>query len=268
MDGTTEAYGSSESTSLEEGEACAEIGESMDSFDASNNIPPVKDAKKSRTILARQTAIHNPMLVDAVRRTRLGLKGGEVEARLKFSVPKDRALRMSSVQGDSHNAGSKIALCRRFEGLHPSRKEDDASYFGAVAKGMEVTLVTALPAHWENGSWRCHAGKSCSPIKTRAKCLHPNRPDADCCIQCQSPKLDLRPEFAHLRLLLPGMRRQRTEYERIIFECDSDLRRCDAAEQEALDRIAAFEVESGKQKVEANTSIDASLSSKSCVKME
>ena len=224
-------------------EEVSELGE----FGKGNMEVASKDAKTRKTIIARQTAINHPMMSDAMRRTRLGLKEGEVAAHLTFVVPKSQVLDLPPTPEDNFER-SRVTLCRRFEDLHPSRREDDASYLDAVEKGTEVTLVTALPADYEKGGWRCHDKKSSTDYCDQVvECLHVNTPDDECCAKCQSPKPNIRPEFAYLRLLPLGMRRQRKEYVRIIKECDSELERCDAAEREATDRIAAFERESDRQ---------------------
>ncbi|KAL7539952.1 hypothetical protein ACHAXR_009742 [Thalassiosira sp. AJA248-18] len=207
-----------------------------------------KDSTVRKTIRARQTAIQNPMMMDAMRRTRLGLKSGEVTGKLTFVVPKSRVLYLPPTPDDNSEISRKMSvaretLCRRFEALHPSRKEDDASYFDAVERGTEVTLITALPAGYEKGGWRCHAKTNSTAASGQVvqECLHVNRAVDECCVECQCPKPNIRPEFAYLRLLPPGMRRQRKEYERIIKQCDDELIRVDAAEREASERVAVFE---------------------------
>ena len=143
-------------------------------------------------------------------------------------------------------AAVRVTLCRRFEELHTSRREDDISYFDGVEKGTEVNVITALPPGYERGGWRCHAKsmKSTGSDQVVVECLYPNRPQDEICTKCQHPKPNLRPQFAYLRLLPPGLRRQRREYERIIKSCDYELERCDAAENEAVERIAKQKEES------------------------
>lgn len=201
---------------------------------------------KRKTILNRETAINNPMMMDAIRRTRLGLKGREVTGKLTFVVPKNKALNLPPTREGSP-AAVRQSLCRRFECLHPSRREDDASYFEAIDNGIVVTLITALPSGYKSGGWRCHVKKSSS----EAECLQVNRVTDEYCAGCQQPKPNLRPEFEYLRLLPRGMRRQRKEYERIIKQCDHELGRCISSEREAAERVATFERQSDIQEQES-----------------
>ena len=211
--------------------------------------------KPKRTIIARQTALHNPILVEATRRIKLGLQEGEATAYLKFSVPKGQALDLPPApEGSAESA--RVTLCRRFEDLHLSRREDDAAYLDAVEKGAAVTLVAARPTDGADGGWRCHARhlapgadpKSDAKVECRHVNPAPARPGSNSvpgkavrCAKCSRPKPALRPGFAFLRLATPGVRRQRREYLRIIAECDAELGRCDAASREATARIAACE---------------------------
>lgn len=220
--------------------------------DEHNPIGNIKmeNAKPRKTMMARKTAIQNPMMMDAIRRTRLALKNGEVSGQLTLVLPKSSVLNLPSTldHDDSSLKSSAIAaaretLCRRFEALHQPRKEDDASYFHAVETERKVTLVTPLPPGYERGGWRCHAKTSTTDCADHVvvECLHPNKPQDESCGKCQGPKPNIRPEYAYLRLLSLGVRRQRREYMRIIKECDHELERCDIAESEATEQIAAFD---------------------------
>ena len=216
-----------------------------------------------KTIRARQTAIQNPMLVDAMRKTRLGLKGREVTGKLSFTVPKSQLLDLPPTPANTSEqsrvtsaVSARETLCRRFESLHPSRKEDDASYYDAVEKGTEVTLITALPPGYERGGWRCHAKRG----DCDQECLHANRAEDDRCTTCQSSKPNIRPEFAYLRLLPRGLHRQRNDYERIMRDCDDELSRCCAAEIEATERIAHAERDSSDQNQESDGGVASNYS--------
>lgn len=240
--------------------------EDDDNTDAITNLVNMRIARASRktvhnnlsrrTVHNRQTAIANPIMADAIRRTRLGMKTGEVRGKLKFSVPKilhlpptdsfDNVNSNEISNSGLKAAATRVALYRRFEDLNSSRKEDDSSYFDAVGNGVEVTVVSPLPPHYERGGWRCHAKinklvTNSSGDQTAGECLYPNRPQDQQCTKCTTLKPSLRPEFAYLRLISPSIRRQRREYERIIRSCDHELTRCDTAERDAAEQIAAFE---------------------------
>ncbi|KAL9189729.1 hypothetical protein ACHAXT_009404 [Thalassiosira profunda] len=121
------------------------------------------------------------------------------------------------------------------------QREDDKPYFDAIEQGTVVTLVTALPPQYNKGGWRCHAKSTSAASGEVGECLQANQAADMSCIKCQSPKPNLRAEYLYLRLLPRGLRRQRREFERIIRDADGELNRCDAAESEANERIAAVE---------------------------
>lgn len=191
-----------------------------------------------RTILVRKTAILNPILSDARRRTMLGMRSGESKGRLKFFVQRSKLLVLPPTP---EMAAARETLCRRFEFLHPSRREDDASYIDAVEQGTEVIVITALPQGYSCGGWRCHAKTTSCSGCDQVECLHPNGPQNMCCTKCQCPKPNIRPEFSYLRLFAPGVRRQRQEYVRIIQGIDHEFERCDTAEREATVKLAEFD---------------------------
>ena len=74
------------------------------------------------------------------------------------------------------------------------------------------------------------------------------------CIKFQYLKPLIRPEFSHLRLITPVLRRQRKLYSRIIQETDNELERCDVAERESTEKIVEFDRVLVKQKREAPAS--------------
>ncbi|KAL3787462.1 hypothetical protein ACHAW5_009000 [Stephanodiscus triporus] len=216
------------------------IGSSSDSDEENRGHTKEMSSKDAvvqrRTILARKTAILNPILSDARRRTMLGMRSGESKGRLKFFVQRSKILVLPPTL---EMAAARETLCRRFESLHPSRREDDASYIDAVTQGTEVIVITALPQGYSCGGWRCHA-KTTSSGCDQVECLHPNGPQNKSCMKCQSPKPNIRPEFSYLRLITPGVRRQRQEYVRIIQGIDHEFERCDTAEREATEKLAEF----------------------------
>ena len=179
----------------------------------------------------RQATLFNRATMEMHRKTRLTMAVGETQGSLEFVVPKNKLLSLRSPEDN----GVKSCLYRRFEYLHPSRKEDDSTYLDAVQNGMRVKLIKALPKGYERGGWRCHA------LNGGKECMHPNKSDVKKCSKCNTSKPKLKPAFAHLRLLLPGMRQQRREYVRMIKEFDSELCRCELAEKEANAKVASFE---------------------------
>ena len=210
----------------------------------------------------RHTTIYHPMTMEMYRRTRLSMKSGEVEGLLKFHVSKSELLHLPPSEKEAQNEATNVSksqqpiasvretFFRRVDALHPSRKEDDAPYISAIEKNYEVTLVAPLPCGYEDGGWRCHAsvkGDHLGPngsfgaANVAAECLHPNISEDERCVKCQSIMPVMKPEFARLRLLSPGMRNQCKEYLQIIQECDSELERCEAAEKEARKRICAVD---------------------------
>jgi len=217
---------------------------------------PLETSKRlTRTAQNRQTAIEHPMMADAIRKLRLGgMKSNEVKGRLKFTVPKNNILALPNSNGESSRdvAAVKVTLCRRFEDLHQSRKEDETAYLDA----KEVTIITALPPNYESGGWRCHAKieSTTDDQVISVECLHPNRPQDKMCTKCTSPRPDIRQEFAYLRLLAPAIRKQRKEYERIIHSCDTELCRCEATERDATQRI-----EEGNEDDEETLMMDVDL---------
>jgi hypothetical protein len=194
-----------------------------------------------KTVLIRKSAMQNPFLSDATRRTKLAMRNGEVKGRLKFIVQQSKLLVLPpTIDGHEFSivAKARETLCRRFTFLHPSRMEDDDPYTEAVKQGNEVTVITALPQGYSMGGWRCHAKLNSSE---GTECLHPNGSLVETCNRCNHPKPKLRQEFAYLRLMTPGVRRQRKEYERIMKGIDSEFVRCDLAEHEAREKVAAYD---------------------------
>lgn len=206
----------------------------------------------------RQATLFNRATMEMHRTTRLAMTSGETQGSLHFVVRRNKLLIIPSSTGsDSHTIAVRTTLYRRFETLDPDRQEDDVPYLNAVKEGMTVQLVKALPKGYERGGWRCHA------LVGAKECMHPNKAHEKCCSKCHTKKPHLKPAYAHLRLLLPGMRQQRREYVRMIKECDSELCRCEAAEQIANDKIAAFDdkVEKGliqaeEEEVELTMDVD------------
>ena len=228
----------------------------MKRVEASNALSDeAKSSKRNAIQRDRHTTINHPMMMEMHRRARLKMKNGEIEGTLKFVVPKKNLLHLPPSGAESERdstaskkevvvsaAAARKTLFRRIESIHPSRKEDDGSYFKAIANGSEVTLIIPLPHGYERGGWRCHAlipgmqPKTSSSANTsweKEECLHPNESDNEHCMKCKYPKPKLKPEFLYLRLLQPGLREQRNEYLRIIKECDFELERWDSAEKEA-----------------------------------
>ena len=194
-----------------------------------------------KTVLIRKSAMQNPFLSDATRRTKLAMRNGEVKGRLKFIVQQNKLLILPPTMDGAESSTvtkARETLCRRFTFLHPSRMEDDAPYFDAVKQGNEVTVITALPQGYSMGGWRCHAKLNSSE---GTECLHPNGCLVETCNRCNHPKPKLRQEFAYLRLMTPGVRRQRKEYERILKGIDSEFAKCDLAEHEAREKLAAYD---------------------------
>jgi len=221
-------------------------------------LPLETSTRLSRTAQNRQTAIEHPMMADAIRKLRLGMKTNEVKGRLKFTVPKSSVLKLPPSNGKSSQdvAAIKVTLCRRFEDLHPSRKEDDSAYLDDVENNKEVTIITNLPPNYESGGWRCHAKieSTTDDHVVSVECLHPNRPQDKTCTKCTSPRPNIKPAFAYLRLLAPAIRKQRKEYERIIHSCDTELCRCEATERDAIQRI-----EEGNEDDEETLMMDVDL---------
>jgi len=221
-------------------------------------LPLETSTRLSRTAQNRQTSIQHPMMADAIRKLRLGMKTNEVKGRLKFTVPKSSVLKLPPSNGESSRdvAAVKVTLCRRFEDLHPSRKEDDTTYLDAVENDKEVLIISALPPNWESGGWRCHAKieSTTNDQVISVECLHPNRPQDKTCTKCTSPRPNIKSAFAYLRLLAPAIRKQRKEYERIIHSCDTELCRCEATERDATQRI-----EEGNEDDEETLMMDVDL---------
>mmetsp|Transcript_10915 Transcript_10915/g.16656 ORF Transcript_10915/g.16656 Transcript_10915/m.16656 type:complete len:893 (-) Transcript_10915:686-3364(-) len=195
----------------------------------------------------RQATLFNRATMEMHRTTRLAMTSGETQGSLEFTVPRNKLLHLPPSTGsDSITTAVRTSLYRRFESLNPERKEDDTPYLNAVKEGTAVKLVKALPKGYERGGWRCHA------LVGEKECMHPNKAHDKCCSKCNTEKPHLKPAYAHLRLLLPGMRQQRREYVRMIKEYDSELRRCEVAEHIANDKIATFDdkVEKGLAQAE------------------
>ena len=138
-------------------------------------MPSKYEVLPRKTILARKTAILNPILSDATRRTKLGMRNGETKGRLTFVVQRSKLLVLPPTPKDGSvtsraMAAARETLCRRIEVLHPSRRENDASYFEAVEQGTEVTVIAALPR------WRCHTKITSSSSHDQVECFHPNGP--------------------------------------------------------------------------------------------
>lgn len=213
-----------------------------------------KDATSTKRMTIqrdRQATLFNRSSMEMHRKTRLAMTSGETQGSLQFVVSRNKLLRLPpSKDGDVDALAARAVrttLYRRFECLQPNRQEDDAPYLDAICQGMTVSLVKALPKGYERGGWRCHA------LIEQKECLHPNKAHGRCCAKCHSPKpINLKPAFTYIRLLLPGMRQQRREYVRMIKECDSELCRCEVAEQEANAKIGDFDdrIEQGLVQVE------------------
>lgn len=220
-----------------------ELISESDNVEMKSNTPMVSPSMTAvrKSVLIRKSAIQNPFLSDATRRTKMAMRNGEVKGRLKFIVHPSKLLVLPpSMDGQEFSivAKAKETLCRRFAFLHPSRMEDDAPYIEAVKQGNEVTVITALPQGYSMGGWRCHAKLNSSE---GMECLHPNGSLVETCNRCNHPKPKLRQEYAYLRLMTPGVRRQRKEYERIMKGIDSEFERCDLAEREAREKLAAYD---------------------------
>jgi len=207
----------------------------------SESRQPSKSGKTSTKMMTiqrdRQATLLNRDAMEMLRKTRLALATSidETQGSLQFIVPISKILLLPpSTDGDSLTAAIRTTFYRRFECLQPNRREDDAPYVEAVRQGISVCFEKALPKGYKMGGWRCHA------LVEEKECLHPNKSNAKCCSKCLTPKPNLKPAFAYLRLLLPGMRQQRREYLRVIQECDAELRRCEVAEQEANTKIADY----------------------------
>ncbi|KAL7490966.1 hypothetical protein ACHAWT_000819 [Skeletonema menzelii] len=211
---------------------------------------PNKDANTSTKRMTiqrdRQATLFNRASMEMHRTTRLAMTSGETQGSLKFIVHRNKLLNLpASADSDSLTIAVRTTLYRRFESLDPNRQEDDAPYLTAVNQGIPVKLVKALPKAYERGGWRCHA------LVGENECMHPNKAHEKCCSKCQAKKPNLKPAYAHLRLLLPGMRQQRREYVRSIREYDSELCRCEVAEQVANEKIASFDDRIEKRLVQA-----------------
>lgn len=215
-------------------------------FTASSCLSPSKSHESNKNANAitkrmtiqrdRQATLFNRATMEMHRTTRLAMNSGETQGSLQFIVRRNKLLHIPPSTGsDSHTSAVRTTLYRRFETLDPDRQEDDGPYLNAVKEGMAVKLVKALPKGYERGGWRCHA------LVGEKECMHPNKAHEKCCSKCHTKKPNLKPAYAHLRLLLPGMRQQRREYVRMIKEYDSELCRCEAAEQMANDKIAIFD---------------------------
>lgn len=198
----------------------------------------------------RKATLFNRASMEMLRKTQLSLTEGETHGTtLKFIVPINRLLQLPPSIDDNDNfnvaaAAVRVTLFHRFECLQPCRQEDDTPYIDAVHQGMSVVLAKALPKGYESGGWRCHALNG-----ERKECMQPNK--ASLCSKCHSLKPKLKPRFAYLRLLLPGVRQQRREYVRMIKECDSELCRCEAAEEDCNKKIADFNTRKAEGLVQA-----------------
>ena len=202
----------------------------------SNNRDTKASTKRMTIQRDRQATLFNRATMEMHRSTRLAMTSGETQGALNFIVPRNKLIRLPpSSASNSIVIAVRTTLYRRFESLRPNRQEDDAPYLDAVRQGMPVKLVKALPKGYDRGGWRCHA------LVGEIGCMHPNKAHDKCCSKCHTNKPNLKPAFAHLRLLLPGMRQQRREYVRMIKEYDSELCRCEVAEQDANDKIANFD---------------------------
>jgi len=208
------------------------------------------------SVLVRQYHAERPLLSEAIRRTKLGLKDREVRGKLLFDVQiKDRLDLPYTAASDGASAEKvsaiRRALCRRLEHVHETRQEDDVSYHSSIDSGQSVVLVRALPPSHESGGWRCHASSPGTLEEGGSACLQANSPAALSCRKCNSAKPNLRPQFAYLRLISHCVRRRRREYtHRIIAECDGELERCESAEREASERIALLETSSVDQEAD------------------
>ena len=227
-------------------------------------MPSKYEVVPRKTILARKTAILNPILSDATRRTKLGMRLGETKGRLNFVVQRSKLLVLPPTPKDDSETSRALAaaretLCRRCEVLHPSRRENDAAYIEAVEQGTEVIVIAALPRGYTRGGWRCHT-KTKSHSNDQVECFHPNGPTDVTCMKCQSPKPSMRPEFSYLRLITPGVRRQRILYTRTIQGIDNELERCDVAERQATEKLAEFDRLLVEQKGKASPNSDKAKS--------
>jgi len=204
----------------------------------SKSQQPRKDATVSTKRMTiqrdRQATLINRAAMEMHRTTRLSMTSDEIEGSLNFIVPMNKLLRLPPSTDSALAIAVRTTFYRRFECLQPNRQEDDAPYLEAVRQGTPVCLVKALPKDYKRGGWRCHT------LVEEKECLHPNKAHDMCCSKCLTPKPNLKPAFAYLRLLLPGMRQQRREYVRMIKECDSELCRCELAEQEANAKIVDY----------------------------
>jgi hypothetical protein len=70
----------------------------------------------------------------------------------------------------------------------------------------------------------------------------------------------MRPEFSYLRLITPGVRRQRILYTRTIQGIDNELERCDVAERQATEKLAEFDRLLVEQKGKASPNSDKAKS--------
>ena len=190
-----------------------------------------KMTKQQSIQRARQTTLLTPMLAEMHRRAKLKMKPGEVEGSLTFVVEKKDLLRLPP-SDDTNTALLRAALFRRIDGLG-ARIDDDSSYYDAVERGQRVTIVLPLPSEYESGGWHCYAA-----IHGNRRCLHPNKADDISCTACQTPKPQLKPEFAYLRILAHAIRIESLEYVRVIQESDADLIKCEEAERVASERVA------------------------------
>ncbi len=211
-----------------------------------------KNSKRDTIQRDRKATLFNRASMEMLRKTQLSLAEGETQGTtLKFIVPRNRLLRMPpSIDANDNSsvaaAAVRTTLFHRFEYLQPCRQEDDTPYIDAVHQGMSVVLAKALPKGYESGGWRCHALNG-----EKKECMQPNKVSDKICLKCHSSKPKLKPRFAYLRLLLPGVRQQRREYIRMIKECDSELCRCEAAEEDCNKKIADFNTRKAEGLVQA-----------------
>ena len=196
------------------------------------------------TVLVHRSAVERPLLSDAIRRTKLGLKGREVRGKLLFDVGVQNRLELPYTATSDEGSAEKVAairraLGRRLDHIHETRQEDDSSYHSSIDNRSSVALVTALPPSHESGGWRCHAILPEPLEEGGSVCLQANSPSTSECTRCKQPRPNLRPQFAYLRHVSYCVRRRRREYtHRIIAECDDELGRCEGAEREAIERIS------------------------------